>query len=137
MIATLALCLAFAPAIADTGGLISALTSQLGVTQEQATGGAGSIVSFARDQLSGDDFGTLAKAVPGLDALADSAPKGSTGGGLLSGAVNQLGGTAKLADQFAGLGLDPSYVQQYLPIVLDYVEQTGGEAAKSILAGVF
>jgi hypothetical protein len=137
MIATLALCLAFASAIADTGGLISALTSQLGVTQEQATGGAGSIVAYARDQLSGDDFGALAKAVPGLGALADSAPEGSTAGGLLSGAVSQLGGTAMLADQFTGLGLDPSYVQQYLPIVLDYVEQTGGEAAKNILAGVF
>ena len=53
----LALVFLSAPAFAGEG-LVGMLTSQVsGVSADQAAGGAGAIFGFAKDQLSGDDFG--------------------------------------------------------------------------------
>ena len=127
---------------ASSDALIGALTSSLGVTEGQAKGGAGSMFGYAKNEMSPTDFSSLSSSVPGIDGLISAAPKGNVGGGssgssLLSGAMNQLGGTALLASQFTELGLDPSDVQKFLPVVLDYVETTGGDAAMKLLQSAF
>ena len=141
-------------AAASTGALIGSLTDQLGVSKKQARGGAGSLFSYAKDNLSADDFSALSGAVPGVDRLIKKAPSvggassatsaassllgGSSGGSsALSGAMDQLGGTALVAEQFSKLGMDAGMVQQFLPIVLDYVEETGGQAAMDIMKSAF
>ena len=57
------------------GTLVDALTSKLGVTPAQASGGAGALLGLAQGKLSADDNSALASAIPGLDQLIGSAPK--------------------------------------------------------------
>ena len=128
-----------APARADVGSLLSSLTGQLGVSEDQALGGAASLFDMARSSLSSDDFSSLTDAVPGIASLADQAPEGGSAksSGLLSSAMSQLGGTALLADRFQGLGMDPALVQKFVPVVLDWVEKEGGAAAMQLLSSAF
>jgi hypothetical protein len=45
--------------------LISTLTQNLGVSESQATGGAGLLFKLAKDKLPAGDFAKVASAVPG------------------------------------------------------------------------
>ena len=49
--------------------LVSSLTDKLGVSSEQATGGAGAIFGYAKDNLDADDFASIAEGIPGMDGL--------------------------------------------------------------------
>src|SRR5262245_24931197 len=63
------------PSMGSASG-VDSLTSQLGVTPQQATGGVGSMLSYAKTQLSPSDFSTVTSALPGSDkymSLASSA----------------------------------------------------------------
>ena len=50
-----------------TDTLTSLLTSQLGVTSNQAMGGVGSILSLAKERLSAVNFRTFSTLIPGAD----------------------------------------------------------------------
>ncbi len=119
--------------------LTTLLVNQLGVTENQASGGAGSILSYAKQSLSPKDFSKVASSVPGIDSLLSAAP--SVGGGLSSvtGALggNSLGGMAAVASQFSSLGLKADMIQQFTPVILDYVKGTGGSDVMKLLAGIF
>ena len=56
-------------AAADAGGLVNALTSQLGVTKPQAEGGAGALFNLAKQRMAPDQFGQVQSQVPGIDGL--------------------------------------------------------------------
>src|SRR5215467_3989251 len=60
-------------AMGGTETLTKLLTSQLGVTSNQAMGGVGSILSLAKERLSGMDFTTLTKLIPGADSFMSAA----------------------------------------------------------------
>jgi hypothetical protein len=53
--------------------LVSQLTSQLNVSPQQATGGAGTIFGLAKNRLSPEQFGKIAAAVPGMNGLLHDA----------------------------------------------------------------
>ena len=120
--------------------LVSMLTKELGVTSEQATGGAGAIFDFAKGKLSADDFSKVAAAVPNMDTLLKAAPE--AGGGLtkklggLTGAGGSLGGLASLAGSFSKLGLNADMVSKFVPQILSFVESSGGADVMKILQGV-
>ena len=106
---------AIAPAHA--GGLTDLLMSQVGVTQPQAEGGAGSIFKLAKAQMTSANFAKLKGAVPGMNNYLDAAPAvaaaspaasalsptpsttPSTTGALASAAAQALGNS-----QLGGLG---------------------------------
>lgn len=128
------------PAHAGDLGLVDLLSSQLGVTKDQAQGGAGSIFQLAKQNLSGEDFSNVAKAVPGINQMLDAAPKMEESSGTLGSVSsimgdksNTLGGMAGLTNSFKKLGLSPDMVQQFTPIILDYVKDKGGEHVMSLL----
>lgn len=134
---------AVCPTHADTGDLITTLTNTLGVTQKQATGGAGAIFEYAKSKLSTDDFLTVAKALPGTDALISAAPKTSGSAKLLSGLKAVTGGQSKstdavssLAGSFSKLGMNADMVGKFIPIILEYSQSKGGTAVMTILKGV-
>jgi len=54
--------------------LVKLLSNDLGVTENQATGGAGSIFNVAKQNMGADDFTKVAKAVPGIDKMMAAAP---------------------------------------------------------------
>ncbi|HEC54457.1 MAG TPA: DUF2780 domain-containing protein [Gammaproteobacteria bacterium] len=128
----------------QTAGLLSALTSQLNVTPEQAVGGTGAMLGLAKNQLSGTDYSQLGKSVPGLDQLSGSNSLGSLG--ALSGMLGQSGGsktsgldgllgnvksTNDLNTAFSALGMDSGMVGQFAPVILQYLGSQG--ASTSVL----
>jgi hypothetical protein len=121
-------------------GLVDLLSSQLGVTKDQAEGGAGSIFQLAKQNLNVEDFSSIAKAVPGIDQMIGAAPKvegsSSSLGGISSMmGSNKLGGMAGLTSSFEKLGLSGDMVSRFTPIILDYVKNKGGEHAMNLLKG--
>jgi len=127
------------PASSLDSGLVSLLTKELSIRPDQAMGGAGSILNLAKGKLSDDNFSKVASAIPEMDSLIDSAPKiGGLGKGLtkLTGGSGKLGGLASLAGSFKSLGLDAGMVNNFVPVILKYVESKGGSGVMSILSGV-
>lgn len=123
--------------------LIQMLTSQLGISDEQATGGAGLLFKMAKDKLGGADFSQVTGAIPDVEKLISSAPGsgGITGalGGLassLGGGAGQLGNIAALAGGFKKLNLDSGMISKFIPIILTFVQSKGGDAVKGILEKV-
>lgn len=124
--------------------LVEMLTSQLGVSEEQAQGGAGLLFKTAREKLAADEFSEVASAVPEVDELIASAPEagGASGalGGLassLGGGAGQLGNLAGLAAGFEKLNLDSGMVGKFIPVVMSFVQSKGGDTAKDMLGKVF
>ena len=125
----------------ETAGLLSALTSQLNITPEQAVGGTGAMLGLAKNKLSGNDYSQLGNSVPGLDQLSGNNALGSLG--ALSGMLGQTGGsktsgldgllgnvknTNDLNTAFSALGMDSGMVGQFAPVILQYL---GGQGASS------
>ena len=138
----LMLFVAVKPASADVSKLIGNLTQQLGVTEDQATGGSGAIFDYAKKNLSVEDFSKVTDALPGVSSLMDSAPKtsglaGKVGSSLssLGGKSDSLAGMATLADSFSKLGLNQEMINKFVPIILDYAQSEGGQGVMNILKG--
>ena len=123
--------------------LLQMLTSQLGVTQGQAEGGAGLLFKMVKEKLDSDDFSQVVRTVPGIENMISSAPEsgGLAGalGGLASsfgGSAGQLGSLASLASGFKSLNLDSGMVGQFVPIILSFAQSKGGDIVKNILEKV-
>jgi len=123
--------------------ILNMLTDQLGVTEEQAKGGAGAIFSLAKEKLGDGDFSKVAEAIPGMDDLLGAAPASGGLAGMVGGLASKLGGGAEklaglasLAGGFKGLGLDSGMAGKFIPIILSFVQSKGGDSIKSLLAGV-
>jgi hypothetical protein len=112
-----------------SASVVDSLTSQLGVTPQQATGGVGSMLSYAKGQLSPSDFSTVASALPGADKYMSLASEAL--------GVGPISSTAALGSAFSKLGMSPDMVSKFAPIVTDYAGKYGSAAAKNLLAGVF
>ncbi len=130
--------------------LINQLVQQLGINPQQASGGLGLILGMAKQKL-GADFGTVAQHIPGADGLINSAPQptaaagglggalGAVGGllgGKAGGALGNLGSFASLADGFKQLGLDSGMIGKFAPIISNFLQSKGGDAARSLLQRV-
>ena len=140
MLIAVFICWVSTPVIAADLGLVDLLSSQLGVSKDQAQGGAGSIFQLAKKNLGSADFSSIAKAVPGMDKMMGAAPKtekkSSTLGGISSmmgGSSNKLQGLAGLAGSFKSLGMSGDMVGKFTPIILDYVKNKGGEGTMNLL----
>lgn len=130
---------------ADNSGLVGMLTSQLGVSEAQASGGAGAIFDYAKGKLSTDDFSSVASALPSIGALIASKPevkkkKSGLGGMLSSLSSENVGGTlgmvSALSGSFSALGLDAEMITKYVPVILQYAESKGGKQVMDMLKGV-
>jgi len=113
-------------------GLIEQLTSKLGVSQKQAEGGSGAIFKYLKENVSGDDFGKIAEAVPGVDKYMAAAPKADALGGLIGGALGDsgaggLGSLAALSKPFSKMGMDEGMVAKFMPIIVEYVKSKGSD----------
>lgn len=107
--------------------LLSSLTSQLGVTPAQASGGAAAIFNSASSNMGASDYSKLTDAVPDIKSITDSASS-------LSALAGAAGGSSSLIDQFSALGMDSSMIGKFTPIILDYVKKEGGPALMEMLS---
>lgn len=99
--------------------LTELITSQLDVSPEQAAGGAGALLSLASSQLSGDQASELSNMIPGADKLSAAIPTG------LSGMLTNMETINKV---FSTLGMDPSMVSQFIPVIMKFVGNQGASA---------
>jgi hypothetical protein len=132
--------LGFLSLSASAAGLTDTLMSTLGVNKKQAQGGAGSLLNYAKGNLSKSDFSKVSSSIPDISSIMAAAPKmeKSSGGlGAMASALggDSLGGLASLASSFSGLGLDSGMVQKFIPVILDYVKGSGGDGVMSLLQG--
>jgi len=125
----------------SSNALVGMLSNQLGISDNQAAGGVGSILSYAQSALPSNDYTKLASAVPDASSMLSMAPQQSTNTlsslGNLAGGASSVAGMAGLASQFSSLGLDSGMVSQFIPIIMDYFKQSGSNDAMGILSGLF
>jgi hypothetical protein len=127
--------------IAVQTSLTDTLVKQLGITAEQAQGGAGAIFQVARSELDSGQFTALSKVVPEMNSLLSAAPKQSVASSGLTGNASSAlgnrsspyGNLAGLASAFKELKLTPDMVDQFVPVVIDYVETNGGALTANML----
>jgi Protein of unknown function VcgC/VcgE (DUF2780) len=134
-----------APVAAQAPSLVSILVQKLGITPQQATGGAGSIFSMAKQSMSPTSFGQVSQAVPGMSQLLSAAPSSGTStsgaGSLMGSAASLLGGgsglgnMASLAGSFQSLGLSSGMMGKFIPVILQYVQAQGGSGTMGLLQG--
>jgi len=133
-----------APVASQAPSLVDILVRQLGITPEQAAGGAGAIFSMAKQAMSPTDFSQVIKAVPGMNQYLAEAPSqtaptyGLAGlmglaGSALGGSGSALGNMASLVAAFQSLGLNSGMVSQFIPVILQYAQTQGGAATMSML----
>jgi hypothetical protein len=118
-------------------GLVDILMSQLGVSREQALGGAGAIFQAAQGNMTPQAFATLSQSVPGMNSMLNAAPVSSNLAGglstLMGGTNNTVGSMTALAASFQQLNLSPDMVGQFIPVVTNYVSQTSGQVSANLL----
>jgi hypothetical protein len=124
------------PAVSQTS-LTNVLVSQLGVTQQQALGGAGAIFQAAKANMAQQAFASLSQSIPGMSDMLAAAPQVSQ---PLSGVTSMMGGAGNtvntmtsLAASFQQLNLSPSMVNQFIPVVVDYVKNASGQMTATLL----
>jgi hypothetical protein len=131
-----------APLAGQVPSLVNILVQQLGITPNQAMGGAGSIFSMAQQSMSPTSFSQLSNAVPGMGQLLAAAPalggSASGAGSLMGSAASALGGSSlgnmvALASSFQNLGMGSGMMNQFIPIILQYVQGTGGSSTMGLL----
>ncbi|HEY8097804.1 MAG TPA: DUF2780 domain-containing protein [Methylobacter sp.] len=126
------------------GSLSELLMQRTGATAAQAQGGAGALFQIAKTKMSADSFAQLEQSVPGMQGMLGAAPALSQQGGLagqLSSLAGASGGTAgnliSVVSAFQQQGMSPVMVQQFIPVVIDYVKAHGNEALVNTLSAAF
>jgi hypothetical protein len=114
--------------LSSTDPIVGALKSALGVTDNQAEGGLGSILTLAREHLAKGDFDKIAAVVPGAQKYLDAAKK-------LGAVTGPVTNSAGLNSAYSRLGIAPETAAKFTPTVLDAVGKVGGESVRNLLAG--
>ncbi|MCX8850989.1 DUF2780 domain-containing protein [Vibrio parahaemolyticus] len=112
---------------AESSPLTELLTSQLPVSTEQAAGGSSALIALAQSQLSQQNSTELQSLIPGLSNLK--------GVQSLLGNIESL---SAVKSAFNALGLDPSMISQFAPVILGYLnEQGASEGLLKSLSGLW
>ncbi len=129
----------------DALAMIPMLTDSLGVTEQQAEGGLGSLFNFVKGNLTQDNFGQLSSMLPGVEQLLGAVPEVSEtssqeSGSALSGLLNtaaqysdSLQAVNQVSQQFQALGLEPEMILQYIQVAQQYLNTPEGQQAKQLL----
>lgn len=122
----------------DLGGIASGLkeplmgmlTSQLGVTENQAKGGVGSMLTLAKEKLPATDFSKIANLVPGASKYMELAK-------TLGAVAGPLKNMAGLNGALGKLGMQPETSKSFVSTVTDYLGKAGGSGVQGLLGKVF
>ena len=138
--------------------LVQGLAKELGSTPEQAAGVAAVLFGVAKSFLKPEDFATMSKAVPGMDALVAAAPPGvvKTPGapatppvstftpGIASSSSStstmNMASSDGMTSAIAGLsklGIKPEMLLKAVPFLTGYLKKYGGTALESLLGSLF
>jgi|TARA_B110000116_G_C16702364_1_gene520464 hypothetical protein len=101
-------------------GLLDLLGSQLDVSPIQAAGGMGALMGLANSSLPTEYSQQLNSLLPGL--------KSSSAGGnsLTSSLLGSVTDMDSVKTAFSALGMDPSMVNQFVPLITGYLGDSSG-----------
>ncbi|KVX01974.1 DUF2780 domain-containing protein [Shewanella frigidimarina] len=123
----------------QSSALVGDVMSQLGLSQTQAEGGLGSLLSLAQTNLGENDFSQLSDSIPNADGLLAAVPALSSDSGM-SGLLSQAGnlgsalqGSAMVYDAFEKLGISKEYITPMVDIAKNYLQQSGGDGTVDLL----
>lgn len=126
----------------NVNDMVAMLSKNLGVNQNQAEGGLGSIFNYAKDNMNNEQFVQLANVLPGVSDLIKAAPdvsklSESTGlSGLMDKAADyseSLKAINTVKKQFEALGLNPDMIIKYIDQAKQYLDTPEGQKAKQLL----
>ena len=109
--------------------MISSLTSGLGVSADQAIGGAGALMSIAKGNLSSDNWDKVSGAVPASGSIMDSGLK------MVGLSSDKLKSLADLGGSVGKLGLNMDQVNQMVPAMSDFMSKGGHQEAADLFKG--
>ena len=128
------------PAFAEGLELVKLLVKNIGITTQQAEGGAGSIFNAAKQNMGVEDFLKVTTAMSEVESLMDAAPKTEKGSGTLGGIssmlsenIGSVGKMVGLYNSFSRLGLSKDMVGQFIPLILNYAVSKGGKTISNLL----
>ncbi|AGP78781.1 hypothetical protein I633_14955 [Alteromonas mediterranea 615] len=117
----------------DLASLVSAVSGNLNVSNEQSQGGIASVMNYVQSNLSNGEYSQLAKNIPGLDGLLDdvpvlsdsSAPNSSSSLSGLLNKASEYSSTVKsvndLKQQFEALGLSTDMIASFVSQISTYL----------------
>jgi len=129
--------------------LVEQLIDQLGVSRQQAEGGAGLLLRHAQLQLSTTDFLSIADAIPAISDLIGKAPRqAEPTPGAWSAWWQRLrafwqrwfsgwGTLAPLRETCERLELDRATINNFIAVTGGYFREQAGTQAESLLLGVW
>ncbi|MEZ9661481.1 DUF2780 domain-containing protein [Vibrio sp. 10N.261.52.F3] len=97
----------------ETTPLVDTVADQASVTSDQAVGGIGSMLALAQNSLGTADNKELATLIPGMSSLEST------------GLSSRLSSQGAVESAFSGLGMDPSMVTTFAPIILQALQSQG------------
>ena len=109
--------------------LMSRLTSGLGLSETQAAGGLGSVMSLAGKKLPAADYASLSKLLPNADKYLKVAQEA----GVLREPITDV---TRLNSAMGKLGIKPDTATKMLGQLGDHVGAAGGDSAKNMLMGL-
>ncbi|WBA07585.1 DUF2780 domain-containing protein [Salinivibrio kushneri] len=116
----------FADEQASQSPLVQSITEQVDVSSTQAAGGASALLAMAANSLTGNNQQELASLRPDLSSLSS----------LLgdSGVSNNISSLSSLYSVAEKLGINAATLQQFVPIILEYLGQQG--ASQGLLSSL-
>ncbi|TXX52353.1 DUF2780 domain-containing protein [Vibrio cholerae] len=108
-----------------TQELLTQFTSQFPLSPQQAGGGVATLLAQAQNNLNADQISELLQLIPNLNDLNGLIPNQNLSTILQRKEVNQA---------FNTLGLDASMVEQFVPVLMQYLTQQG--ASQDLLASL-
>jgi len=106
--------------------LIDEVKKQTGLSTTQTTGTLGTLLGYAQNNMSSSDYSTVTDKVPALDSL--------TSNPTVSPLISSLTNSEMVTSTLKGFGVDPALVQTIIPIVVNYVSESGGESSGNMLS---
>jgi len=118
------------------------LMDELGITREQAEGGAGALLQLAQARLEPNDFIRVADLIPGISDIIGKSPRYvvPTGGewrAALSRLFGGLGGLAPVAEPFSRLRLEKLKIARFAHELLRIFAEKGGAEVEMLLSGAW
>lgn len=110
----------------DKASMAGLLQSELDVTEDQAKGGIGSVLTLAQERLDPGEFGRLTAAIPGAESYMSLAETL----GAVSGPLKNMAGVTSALGK---LGISPQTAAKFVPTMTDALAKIGGPGASELL----
>lgn len=106
--------------------LIDTVKQQTGLSTTQSIGALGTLLGYASNNTSTSDYSKVTNSVPELSSLTNTS--------TISPLISSLTSSEMVQTSLKSFGIDPSLVQTIVPILINYVSDSGGEESGNILS---